>query len=352
MGQFLPGWFRKLLGGIFGPLPEVTRKGTSPKSELYALEASFDPVAAATRAWQQVRFALTQALVIAFAIAVLGTGVILHSLRPVRQIVAALGRLADGDLKSRIEASGAREFRKIDRAVNDLARRLEESAAQRLALTRKLLEVEDAERRQLARDLHDEFGQTLTATSAVAASIALAAGSARPDIVRDANAIGRNIRSMMETLRGAFARLRPPDLEVIGLAASVRAMLAGWSRSSGGRTQVAFKCASALDDLPDDIAVNLYRIVQECVTNAMRHGNPTIVQVHLAESNGKAPGYSLTVEDDGGGSVTPGGSPAGNGMLGIRERVAALGGTLSVTNTERGVRLAVIVPVRAERIAA
>ncbi len=160
---------------------------------------------------------------------------------------------------------------------------------------RKLLEVQDDERRQLARELHDEFGQSLTAAGAVAASIEVAAGS-RTDIVDDARAIGRITRQMMETLRGAFARLRPPDFDELGLEASLRTMLGGWNASLGRRTRFTLKANGNFADVSADAAIGIYRIAQECVTNAARHGRPSEVRVELSrESGGPDARVRLTV---------------------------------------------------------
>lgn len=344
-GRIPPAWFREALYRALGPLETLEKSAVGPEAIDYFIETSFDPVAAATRAWQQVKLALAQAFAMALGIMVLGLGVILHSLQPVRQIVTGLGRLAEGDLATRLQPAGPTEFRRIGRAVNDLARALRQGAAERTALTRKLLEVEDAERRQLARDLHDEFGQTLTATSALAASIEVASLGSNTEISADARAIGRNIRQMMDTLRGAFARLRPPDLDEVGLEASLRSMIAGWSASRRGRTRFLFLCRDDLSAIPPHTALNIYRIVQECVTNAVRHGTPSVVRIELGDKTRDGTRlHVLTVEDDGGGSVDEAGATAGHGILGIRERVIAMGGAFSVGDAGGGVRVEVTVP--------
>ena len=210
---------------------------------------------------------------------------------------------------------------------------------------RKLIEVEDVERRQLARDLHDEFGQTLAATAALAASMRYAAAGDRPDIERDATDVGANIRSMMDCLRGAFARLRPPDLEEVGLAASLRTMLNGWETQRGARLTLDYD----LDEggMTDAVALDLYRIVQECVTNAMRHGAPKHVRVILRQIEDD---ITLTVEDDGGGKLV--GERRGHGILGITERTAAMGGRLNMQQKVDGVRVDVTVPGAIVRSAA
>lgn len=344
-GRIAPDRFRVAATRLFGAPQPVARSGTGYQNGTFMLEVSFDPVAAATMAWQRVRLALWQTVAFAAGVLVVGTLAILWRLQPVRGIVSELDRLAQGDLAARVEPGGAREFLQIAQAVNRLSEQLRASARESRALTRQLLEVQDMERRQLARDLHDEFGQTLTATAALAASITYVAPLDRPDIARDAEAVGANIRSMMECLRGAFARLRPPDLEQVGLSSSLHAMLAGWEAQRGVR--LTLDCD--LDDirLSHAVALDLYRIVQECVTNAMRHGDPTDVRVTLQHGGDV---LQLTVEDDGKGSLE--GGDAGHGLLGMRERVAAMGGRLWMEETDAGVRARVVAPIRAEDHAA
>ncbi|RAP41927.1 histidine kinase [Rhodovulum viride] len=344
-GPIAPDGFRKTVTRVFGPVAPATGEGRAPGGGIFSVEVTFDPVAAATLAWQRVRLALWQTLGMAAGVLFLGTLAIYSRLEPVGPIVRGLDRLSAGDLDTRVTRSGAPEFRKIADAVNRLAQQLTASTEARRVLTRRLIEVEDVERRQLARDLHDEFGQMLTATAALAASIGLAAPPGHPALARDAEAIGANIRAMMTCLRGAFARLRPPDLDEVGLTASLRGMLSGWQAQSGARLRLD----STLDEdgLSGAVALDLYRIVQECVTNAMRHGTPSRVDVAL-HAEGDA--IVLTVEDDGGGHID-GGAP-GHGLIGMAERTEAMGGRLRLEEGARGVRIRVRLPMARGRSAA
>ena len=236
------------------------------------------------------------------------------------------------------------EFSHIARAVNDLASRLAHTTAERLALTKRLFQVQEEERRALARDLHDEFGQCLTATAALAASIEAGAAPDRPDLIDDARAIARVTRQMMTTLRGALARLRSQDIDELGLQASLVQLVARWN---DGTAPTAFHLdvIGDLASVPMEAAVNVYRIAQECLTNAARHGKPRHVHLRVEHVADAGDAVALSVEDDGGGDAARINAGSGHGILGIRERIAALGGSLSIVGAARGVRVAAIIPL-------
>jgi signal transduction histidine kinase len=230
--------------------------------------------------------------------------------------------------------------------VNDLAQRLHQAAEERALLMRKLVQVQDDERRGLARELHDEFGQSLTAAGALAASIELAAGKQRADIAKDANAIAQITREMMLTLRSALAKLRPPDLDELGLEASVRTMVNNWNRNLKGKTSVTLNvCGRRFSEAAPDVALSVYRIVQECLTNATRHGSPRHVNVGLISSGDTArDSLRVIVNDDGGGQGHDAENTTGYGLLGIRERVKLLGGEMTIMTDGRGMRVEAVIP--------
>ncbi len=349
-GSVAPGWFRAALAAGFRHPAAVEREVRIFGEDGRRLRTSFDPVAAATRIWQQVRIAAALAVALAAAMIALSSLAIAHALLPVQAIVDGLKRLEMGDIGSRLPSFRTAEFRRLAIAVNRLASRLERSTAERAVLMRKLFEVQEDERRTLARELHDEFSQCLTAAGAMAASLEAASPQGRDDIAEDARAIGRMVKRMMATLRGAFVRLRPPDLDQLGLEPSLRTMLHGWEASLGGRTRFVLETEGDLAGLDDAAALNLYRIVQECLTNAARHGSARRIVVRVVrDSAGGAPGVELTVMDDGGGRPEALERGTGFGIAGIRERIAALGGTLSIGEAKGGIRVAATIPTGALR---
>src|SRR5262249_30075225 len=155
------------------------------------------------------------------------------------------------------------ELSAISDVFNTLAERLEVTLAERNALTRKLIEVQDEERRHLARELHDEFGQSLAAIAAQAASAAHTAEREYPALLGACTGISRTTARMMETLRGALARLRPPDVAEFGLALSLENLVASWNGFEKDRTRFDIAVIGPVDDLRPDVCANLYRIAQE-----------------------------------------------------------------------------------------
>lgn len=345
IGTPAPDWFISGYNILFGPHATVTRALTIRQRSAGTIEARADPVAAVRQAWRQVAVMVTVAAAMALGIGVLAALMIGHALMPARTIVRGLRRLEQGDHRHRLPQFSTAEFSHIARAVNDLAGRLAHTTAERLALTKRLFQVQEEERRALARDLHDEFGQCLTATAALAASIEAGATPDRPDLVDDARAITRVARQMMTTLRGALARLRSQDIDELGLQASLIQLVARWNAGTAQTAVFHLDVVGDLASVPAEAAVNVYRIAQECLTNAARHGKPRHVHLRVEHVDESGEAVALSVEDDGGGDASQISAASGHGILGIRERIAALGGSLSIAGAARGVRVAAIIPL-------
>ncbi|MGJ4914763.1 HAMP domain-containing sensor histidine kinase [Bradyrhizobium oligotrophicum] len=281
---------------------------------------------------------------------VLAYAALARALRPTRLIRAGLERIAANDLSARLPPFDLAELSAIRDAFNQLAEGLETALVQRGELTRRLIALEDDERRHLARELHDEFGQSLAAIRALAASIRHSAAQDCPALVGECDGIARTASDMMEQLRGALMRLRPPDVDELGLAGSLEGLVAGWNRRQHGRTVFEISLSGDVDRLPGIVASNVYRIAQEALTNAVKHAGATRVQLQLTLQDGPAQSAPesttvLTVEDDGPAGDAP--DKPGMGLLGMRERVASMGGQMSFAATSGGARLRVEIPLPA-----
>ena len=339
-----PAWFKGFYGWMFGDFVRIEQPLTARQPLVGTVTAQPDAEAAVRQTWHQIEIGLSIAGLLAAGIGVLTTLLIGHSLMPARSIVAGLKRLEHGDFSHRLPAYRTAEFNQISRAVSDLSTRLGETTAQRVALTNRLFQVQEEERRALARDLHDEFGQCLAAVGALATVIEMESRADRPDLAQDARSIIETSKRMTGTLRGALARLRSQEVEELGLEASLAQLVAGWNVQSAPQATFHLDVKGDLAEVPRATAQYIYRIAQECLTNAARHGSPQDVRLQVERIS---TAVALSVEDDGGGSPAKLSGASGYGLLGIRERVTALGGSLSIGPAPRGVRIAAVIPLAA-----
>lgn len=344
LGDPAPGWFVTAYGTLFPRTVSVQRALFARDPGAGFIVNTPDRDAAVRQAWSRVSLLAAIAAAMAAGISVLAALMIGQALRPARVIVDGLQHLQRGDLAWRLPAFRTADFSLIARAVNQLAAQLARTHAERNALTTRLLQVQETERRALARDLHDEFGQCLAATAALAASIDAGAPADRPDIAEEAQAIGRAQARMMKTLRSALARLRTQDIEEVGLELSLRRLVTDHNLQTASRSVFHLRVDGEIGGLPRTVAVDVYRIAQECLNNAARHGVPTQVDLRVTQD---AHAVAVTVEDDGGGDAARLDRPGGHGIVGLRERIAALGGTLSIHNAGRGIRVAAVIPLAA-----
>lgn len=215
------------------------------------------------------------------------------------------------------------------------------------------MSVQEEERRYLARELHDEFGQCLAAINAVAASISQTAETECPALIPEAKNIRRISTHMMELLRGLLLRLRPAGLDELGLATSLTNLIAEWNAQSSGKIDYQIRISGEPDRLPEPIPITIFRIVQECLTNIAKHSAASHAQVTLivkSDSGTERPTIELTIEDDGIIEKLPFKDHHGLGLLGITERVTALDGRLSlVTKKPSGLVVQVWLPFTLKR---
>lgn len=342
-----PESFVALYRAIFQPGQSTSTPLVVAGKPQGAAVASFDPATQIGQSWREASRLLS---VMAFALAGLCLAVyaaLARALRPTYAIRAGLGRLAANDLSARLPKFDLAELSAISDVFNALAERLEVTLAERNALTRKLIEVQDEERRHLARELHDEFGQSLAAIAAQAASAAHTAEREYPALLGECHGISRTTTRMMDTLRGALVRLRPPDVAEFGLALSLESLVASWNGFEKGRTRFDIDVIGPVDDLPPGVCENLYRIAQEAITNAAKHAQAKHVHLHLQAD---ADDIVLSVEDDGEAGVDiskAGVAKAGLGLLGMQERIVSFGGTLRFEHLATGgTQLVATIPKR------
>ncbi|HJV94315.1 MAG TPA: sensor histidine kinase [Azonexus sp.] len=261
-----------------------------------------------------------------------------NALAPSAAILETLNRMQQGDLEARMPPFALIELNRIGAGFNDLADRLQSTIHSQQRLAHRLLSAREEERQHLARELHDEFGQYLASLNAEAAFARELADEGIPALRPCADAIGGTASHMMEALQQILHHLRPIGLEEFGLLRSLQQLIDGWNQRCRESTVFTLAADERLGDLPDDINVSIYRIVQESITNAVRHGRAANVAVTLQYSGA---GLVLEIRDDGQGSPPPAQrseprKSGGFGLLGMEERVLALGGSLAIRPAANG----------------
>lgn len=340
-----PAWFSDLEGRLFPHVPEAVRGLDVRQRDPGTVAAAADAEVAIRLAWLAIAPMLMFAGMAAGAVALLIAFVVTRALLPVAAIRDGLRRLEAGERVPRLGRVGAYELAGIAAAVDALASTLQEAEAARSELTRRLFQVQEEERRALARDLHDEFGQCLAAVGAYAGSIGM--GAADATVVEEAGLISGLVARMSGTLRETLVRLRSQAVDELGLEAALRELASGWNGrrigpGSRAAARVLLELGGDLSHVPEPVAVHLYRIAQECLTNAARHGDASIVRLRVDAGPALV---SVSVDDDGRGDPAAVGSGAGHGILGIRERIGALGGTFSVGRSARGLLVSATIPL-------
>jgi glucose-6-phosphate-specific signal transduction histidine kinase len=241
------------------------------------------------------------------------------------------------------------ELSMIGQAVCELGVRLEQAREHRAVLTRRLLEIRNDERRSLARELHDEFGQNLTAILAFASAIE--ASSARDQdrtcVAQDARMISQAALGIMGCLRDTLDQLRHPPVEELGLECSLVSLVDSWRSPDARRPVIQLELQGDFADVRGIVASTAYRVVQECLTNSLRHGAAREILLRIERRGGTENTLLICVEDDGGGDAVYVARSAGFGLTGMRERLAAVGGSLSIARATHGLNVAATIPIAA-----
>jgi glucose-6-phosphate-specific signal transduction histidine kinase len=223
-------------------------------------------------------------------------------------------------------------------------------------LTRQSMAVQESERRYLARELHDELGQCITAIQADARIISERAPDCDPRLGVSATAIQDVTSRIYEVVHSMMERLRPAMLDDLGLADTLNEEVDKWCERQP-ETVCELSISGDLASLDDDISITLYRIVQECLTNVSKHAGAHNVSVRLAvnrNADTNKPGRKaascvhLVVQDDGAGMAT-GTRATGLGLIGMRERVESLNGCFSIdTSIGDGTTITVDLPLTSD----
>jgi two-component system, NarL family, sensor histidine kinase UhpB len=347
-GRDAPAWFERLIT----PTP-VTQAIDFPDGKL-VMRANASR--AALDAWEDTVQLSGIALALLVAVNALVFWLVGRAVRPFGEIVAALNKLKDGRFDVALPRLAGTEAAAIGGAFNrmvgelqghiDTERRAVRAELQLSAnreLTRWIDQHVEAERRLIARELHDELGQSVTAMRSMALSIAQRTSGVDAQAQQAARVIADESSRLYDAMHGIIPRLTPLVLDSFGLADALADLVERTRKSQPG---VAIETDIALGNtaLSAEIALTLYRAAQEGITNALRHGQAKHLRLAV-QANERA--VNLSLHDDGSGLPAEGWQRPGHyGLRWLVERVENLRGELRLeANTPQGVRLLVQVPV-------
>jgi two-component system, NarL family, sensor histidine kinase UhpB len=250
-----------------------------------------------------------------------------------------------------VKPGGSPELAAICSKLNHLAAALGDAVEDKRRLAERAVSLQDVERKEIARELHDEFGPYLFALRVHASSLVRIADDREPDtdaLRKHGGAILEQVNALQQFNRRVLEKLRPVGLTELGLREALGALLRLWGESHPG-VVIETAISPSLGETGETADLTIYRIVQEALTNVFRHASATSVNVIIepAEQPSGAKrssrGCTLVRVRDNGSGLRPD-HKLGLGLIGMRERVLALGGTLTVASSEEGVTVEALVP--------
>jgi two-component system sensor histidine kinase UhpB len=292
---------------------------------------------------------------IAAALLLMTMTIVNRALAPIKSLADGMSSIEAGRYDTRVTPGGSPELAAICGKLNHLASVLETTVEDKRRLAERVVSLQDVERKEIARDLHDEFGPYLFALRAHASSLTRLADTPSPDLDalrKHIGAMSDQVNALQQSNRRVLERLRPVGLAEFGLADALAALMRLW-RQTYPDVVIETSISPELEARGETADLTIYRIIQEALTNVFRHARATRVDVRVEPAATRSAGAAgteaimVSVSDNGAG--LPADHKQGFGMLGMRERVLALGGSMTVASTNHGVTVEALVPCGARQ---
>jgi signal transduction histidine kinase len=243
------------------------------------------------------------------------------ALRPLRELAEGLARLRTGDTSQRIDCFGPPEIRESCVAVNELAVMLGRLNSENRGLLRRMVSIQDEERQDISRELHDELGPLLFAIRANVIAMIDDGGPNTDLSAMSEQRVLQAVEALQITNRRILDRLRPLLIEELGLDASIQKLLRDVHAQVPDMI-VTFRIDPKIVTADNVVAQTVYRVMQESITNVLKHADASKLNVKAEVSNS-----AIVIEIADNGASAPQQPKYGRGLTGMRERLRALGGT-------------------------
>ena len=340
-----PYWFMRAMTVALPQPLEVRRPLVINGQPLGELAITPDPSYEVAEIWRDTVDLLILVSIFFVTVNLMVYWAVGRALRPVDRILGALAELEEGRLDSRLPEFDLPELSRISSKFNGMAQKLQQSISRNHKLSQQLIQLQEDERKSLARDLHDELGQYLTAIRTDAAALLEMSKTRFPEARESAQAIVDVTLQVMHIIGAILQRLRPEVLDQLGLRPSLIELIATW-RQRNQNVSCILKLPENIITPDEQVSLTAYRVVQECLTNIARHAQARRVEIELRLFRDGQLGECLeiNVSDDGIGFGPD--TAEGLGLCGMRERVEGLGGQLVVDSApQTGTRIRAILPV-------
>jgi two-component system sensor histidine kinase UhpB len=302
--------------------------------------------------WDGIVTQLQVGSAIAVALFLITMMVVSRALAPLQSLSDAMRDIEAGGYDTRVKPGGSPELAAICTKLNHLAATLGEAVEEKRSLAERTVSLQDAERKEIARELHDEVGPYLFALRAHASSLMRAVGASEPEVEalrKHGSAILEQVNALQQFNRRVLEKLRPVGLAEFGLREAIGALQRLWREAHPG-VLIETAISPSLGKTGETAELTIYRIIQEALTNVFRHARATEVEITVQPVSYRQTGTAsagteatkVSVRDNGAGLPTD--HRQGFGMIGMRERVLALGGTMTVASTSQGVTVEALVP--------
>ena len=324
----MPNWFVRVIGVV----PATDRVPITVNGHDYGtVVLETDPHNEILEVWNEFTDSLVAPAVLSGLTILLIYLLIGRALRPLEALASALEQVGDGRYRTRVGGRLAPELTRLRDSFNRMAARLAAADAENRHLNEQLLTLQEQERSELARDLHDEVSPFLFAINIDAASASRMLKEGRAAEAREhVQSIADAVRPMQRQVQSMLGRLHPIGLDEFGSREAIENMIGFWRRR---RPKIRYQLAisAGCEGLDDLMGRTICRIVQEALSNAVRHADATLINVSIDRWGEEV---RVEITDDGRG-ISKSDRP-GYGLVGLNERVRAIGGRLTVSTKPGG----------------
>jgi len=331
-----PNWFINL---VVSNYPKAEYQITTFDKHFLTLIIQANPMDEITEVWHET-IAFFSSILALVLLTFLSVHLVFNkTLQAIQTIVETLKGIEKGEYDKKLPDFSTQEYDSIAKAINHMTEVLDNTQKQNQALTQHSLEIQEEERQHLSQELHDEFGQSLTAIKVMAVT----AAHEKSDTQQITGSIIEICDHLMTVLRSMMKQLHPLILTELGLKATLEDLLHHWQTRTPS-TQFQLHVDDPVDNMDKTIVIQVFRVIQESLTNIIRHANADQVSICL-QINPKHNMLDLLIDDNGQGCDLHNIS-SGFGLQGMAERVKLLGGNFELkSHPENGFQIKAQIPL-------